>query len=225
MLWATIIARATNENDCTANENRNLDPSERRIALDRHGRIAYVNFAASLEARKDVKLRYRRTNEDSWDEVYELDDVPQYFTDLRDRYVESEVEYRVQHDRWSDRVILEKLYFGLTFGMSGFPEHYYEGDNDDANDELKLEPLKLDREDGWDIFARDEDYCQWTGVTCVENKITELRLNNYDLKGTLTDDIQYLSDLEYFDLKGEYEADHCLITPGCSLTSPRSMLR
>lgn len=206
VLCAIIVGRA-NANYCEApddddDENvRVVRPSERLIALNRHGRIAYVDGTKSLETNQDFKLRYFRSLDFGVEEFHEFEDTPQYFMELRDKHVEKEVEYRAKNGRWSDRVILERLYFGLNFGRSGYPLHYYDGYDDD-----EMQIPKLDKEEGWDIYARDSNICEWKGVTCYRNKVIELRLDNYEFKGTLPEAIQYLTDLEYLDLKGEHSS-------------------
>lgn len=195
-----------------------------------HPQISYVEARRTLATNKDLTMKYRTkknhaslpNDEDSHiqqsqqgETVTVLDDVPQYFSDLNDEAVEAEVEYRVKFDRWSDRVILEKLYFNLMWGKSGFPDHYYDSNGEIENgnkvDESNIDSTesstptipKLETADGWDIFDRTEDHCTWTGITCDGQKVTEIRLDNYDLPGKITDDIQYLSDLEHLDVKGK----------------------
>jgi hypothetical protein len=99
------------------------------------------------------------------------------------------------------RVLLEKLYFSLLFGKSGFP--------DDSNPKSRKEPdqtlkcdEKLQKEPGWDIYNRTDDFCNWTGITCKEQTIKQIDLHLFELKGTLMDDLHYFSDLEYLDLRG-----------------------
>jgi hypothetical protein len=156
----------------------------------------------------DLQLAVRRKPEDVVQDYVKINRVPQYFNDLSDHVVENEVEYWLEHGRWSDRVILEKLYFGLVFGASGFPDHYYSPNgvraaiDEDADDRGNTSPLE--QAGGWDIFVRSDNYCEWPGLTCHNNKITEIRLDDFQLKGTLNDDIHYLTDLEYLDLMGEY---------------------
>ena len=161
-----------------------------------------------LDNKIDLQLAVRRKPEDVVQDYVKINRVPQYFTDLSDQVVETEVEYWLEHGRWSDRVILEKLYFGLIFGASGFPDHYYSPNgvmtaiDEDADERDEISPLE--HAGGWDIFVRSDNYCEWPGLTCHNNKITEIRLDDFQLKGTLADDIYYLSDLEYLDVMGEF---------------------
>ena len=46
----------------------------------------------------------------------------------------------------------------------------------------------------------DCDVCDWYGVTCVNNRVTELRLANNNLRGYIPSEIGELTDLEYLDL-------------------------
>ena len=229
LVWI-LVEKTTTAQYFSDSSTEEENEAERTIYHNQHPHMEYIlmasNIRDALRTNQDLKLRYQRRVDDDTDddegigemEVVEVDGVPQYFTDLRDRDVEQEMEYRVEHKRWSDRVILEKLYFGLLFGKSGFPDNYYvngerDDDNDDKNndsdgDNDEEESSKLEKEFGWDIFLRDENYCEWTGIICHDNKITEIRLSNYELKGTLTEDIQFLTDLEYLDLQGQSMVDH-----------------
>ena len=53
---------------------------------------------------------------------HEFRTTPRYFWGLTEQEVLQEVHYHIIHGRWSDRVLLEKLYFGLLYGLSGLPD-------------------------------------------------------------------------------------------------------
>ncbi len=174
-----------------------VEDHDRLIAHNKHEFISYVKSSGRDEkTSSDLKIVYRSDLD-----YIEIDQVPQYFKALSDDAVEKEVQYRTQHGRWSDRVILEKVYFGLLHGKSGFPDRDIQGHDDYDDVSACREILNVD--EGWNVFVRDDDFCEWNGITCKKKKVTGIRLNENDFKGTLTEDIQYLSHLDYIDLKGE----------------------
>lgn len=198
------------------------------IARNKHDRISYVKTTTATDNNhndhnknnkksvpEELKAIYQRTNHGRSGEtgVIEIDHVPEYFIALDDSAVEEELEYRTLHGRWSDRVILEKLYFTLLFGKSGFP------DSGNGKRRKEQEPKmtcdeKLQKEHGWDIYNRRDDFCNWTGITCLQQKVTEIDLHLYELKGTLMEDLHHLSDLEYLDLRGT-ERERSFFTKTC----------
>jgi hypothetical protein len=159
-----------------------------RIIKGDHPKISYYGDKNG-DPLNDMKMRYKVRE----GLVQEYTDVPRYFLFLPDEAVEDEVEHRVRFDRWTDRVILEKLYFSLLYGRSGMP----------TEASVQREPLKFLSAKGWKIFDRDSDYCEWEGITCKKDGlVTDIRLDSLNLQGTLPHDLQYLEDLEHIDLKG-----------------------
>jgi hypothetical protein len=124
--------------------------------------------------------------------VYEMASTPRYFWGMQDEDVELEFQYHVKHNRWSDRVILDKLYFSLLYGLSGFP------DGDKPRESQKLELAQ-----GWEIGDRKSEFCGWYGITCSEKgKVIKIELSSLSLTGTLPKDLHVLRHLEHIDLKG-----------------------
>lgn len=221
------------------------EESQKLITHRKHPQIAIPHLMPTVHTKKDLQILYKKDPkadwpEDLYEENYEIDSdllihiqgVPQYFSDLADKHVEIEVDYWVKHGHWSTRVILEKLYFGLVWGKSGFPDHYYLTSKDTAPKNRGTKP-KLEKATGWDIFLprgneasveiddgedslsvisspvstiSSTSYCSWAGITCHDNKVTEIRLDSYELTGTVTPDLQYLTDLTFLDLKRESRA-------------------
>ena len=216
--FVVIFARRTQATFC---RNGTVDDRLRLIARNKHDRISYVktnnnnnNNNDKNSQPEDLKAIYQRTftNGRSGETgVVESDQVPEYFLALDDPAVEQELEYRTQHGRWSDRVLLEKLYFSLLFGKSGFPDDSNPKSRKDQPDQTLTCDEKLLKEDGWDIYNRKDDFCNWTGITCKDQKIKEIDLHLFELKGTLMNDLQYLSDLEYLDLRGTKKKEITLL--------------
>jgi hypothetical protein len=151
----------------------------------------------------DLVIQYRRQSPSSDEEtIHQIEEVPQYFTDIEDRWVEYEIEYRVEHGHWRDQVVLEKLYFGLLFGRSGYPNHYHVGHEDYGTEPAYKR--KLERAYGWsyNVFQRAFDACVLEGILCIDGEIRKIILPSFELTGTLTDAIQYLTDLEVLNLRG-----------------------
>jgi hypothetical protein len=160
-----------------------------RIQDGTHPKISYGDQIENPV--RDLRVRYRVRS----GSVYEYEDGPRYFLLLEDEVVEQEVEYRMQNRRWSDRVLLEKLYFCALFGTSGLPKP------SDAPKEVQ----KLESAEGWEILDRDSDYCTWEGVSCDDDdgKITQIRLGNFELGGTIPEALGYLETLVNLDLRGK----------------------
>ena len=194
-----------------------VSPQEHTIFEGSHPRIIFARDSLSRlkETDEDLVIQYRQRSSNSDDEkIHQIDEVPQYFTDIKDRFVEWEIEYRVEHGRWSDQVLLEKLFFGLLFGRSGYPNHYYVGDKDHGTEPAYKR--KLERTYGWsyNVFRREMDICVLEGIFCVDEKIRKIILPSFELTGTLTEAIQYLTDLEVLNLRGNAYAS---VVFGCSV--------
>jgi hypothetical protein len=158
-----------------------------------HPTISYVGDK-TWEPPTDLKMRYKIKE----GLVQDFVDVPRYFLFLPDEAVEFEMEHRVKKDRWTDRVLLEKVYFALLYGRSGLPVTA-------SIHTIKNELHAFEAARGWGIMDRESNYCEWDGITCGKHKrITDIRLDSLNLRGTLPADLQYLRDLEHLDLKGTH---------------------
>jgi hypothetical protein len=161
---------------------------ESAILSGNHDELLYTNNGKYED---EVVLHYHRNK---GDDIFEYDDTPRYFWGLADEEIEYEVEWRTVNGRWSDRVVLGKLYFNLLYGLTGLPDDYVRTDQ---------APNKLETNRGWDIFYRESNYCEWNGLVCNEHGIlTEIRLESYALSGILPRDLHVFTDLEVIDLKG-----------------------
>lgn len=185
-----------------------VSPEERTIYEGTHARIGYVSDTLTTlkETDNDLVIEYFRETPNSRDvTIHLIEGVPQYFSDISDAFIEEEIEYRVQHGRWSDQVLLEKLYFGLLFGRSGYPNHYYLGDESHGME--RPYSRRLEEAFGWtyNIFRRTVHICKLAGIFCRDQKVRKIVLPLYELTGTLTEDIQYLSDLEVLNLRGKVQ--------------------
>ena len=112
------------------------------------------------------------------------------------------------------------LYFGLLFGRSGYPNHYYVGDEDHGTEPAYKR--KLERAYGWsyNVFHRVLDVCVLEGIFCIDEKIRKIILPSFELTGTLTEAIQYLTDLEVLNLRGNVHASALV----CFLSIYRDLL-
>jgi hypothetical protein len=120
---------------------------------------------------------------------------PRYFAMLSADAMEFEVQYYVQNGRWSDRVLLEILYFSLQH------DHTSGGRVD-----LRSAQIKLSK---WDIHRRTSDHCSWDGISCNQDKqVTQIRLDGLDFTGTLPDELRDLSSLEVLEMKRKYSQFH-----------------
>lgn len=193
---------------CSSSAYYNEVPeNERTIYNDTHERISFIgdpNYTLG-NTNDDLTIRYKRHDADDPNQVtiHDIEGVPQYFSDIKDKFIEKEVEYRVHHGHWSEQVLLEKLYFGLLFGRSGYPAHYYLGDEQHGSEAPYMR--KLERAFGWssNIFLRTTDICTLSGIYCRDGKVIKIILPSSNLGGTLTEDIQYLTDLEVLNLAGK----------------------
>lgn len=112
---------------------------------------------------------------------------PLYFLMLSADALEFEVQHYVQSDRWSDRVLLEILYFSLQ---------------NDRTSDLRSAQNRLAN---WDIQRRTSDHCSWDGISCNKDKlVTQIRLDNLEFTGTLPDDLSVLSSLEVLEMKRKH---------------------
>jgi hypothetical protein len=160
-----------------------------RIRDGTHPQISYANL--DLIPKNSLRVRYRKKE----GFVQEYDDGGRYMMVLPDEVIAKEVLHRFQKNRWTDRVLLEKMYFDLLYGDDGPPASF-------MADPEKQQRLILP--EGWDIFDRKSDYCKWQGIKCGKpGKVTEIRLDSYELQGTLPHDLHGLKDLEHLDLKGK----------------------
>lgn len=182
LLWiAPVSSKSKNKKD-----KKGILRGESAILAGKHPQLLYTT-AGKYE--DEVIIRYEREQ----GVVYEYDDTPRYFWGLADEEIEYEVEWRAKNGRWSDRVVLGKLYFNLLYGLTGLPDDYVRTDQD---------PNKLETVRGWDIFYRESDYCKWKGLVCNEKGVlTEIRLESYALSGILPRDLHVFTDLEVIDLK------------------------
>lgn len=140
---------------------------------------------------KDMTIKYRVGGGSS---VNEYDDTPRYFLLLDDEDVEEEVQYRSEQGQWSERVVLEKMYFCMLFGTSGLPRL----------SEAPKEVQKLESVKGWDILERDSDYCTWEGISCDEDgDVIAIRLGSFNLGGTIPSILGDLETLKDLDLRGK----------------------
>lgn len=170
----------------------NRIPGEHNMLSDDNPKIR-ISSGSSDEPWSDLRIRYRKNPKKEPLKRHVIDDFPRYFLYLPDEVVETEVEYRIDNDRWSDRVILDKLYVSLVYGKTGLP-------TTDGK-----EPNKFVAAAGWNIqLDRKSNHCRWGGITCgARNQIISIRLfDTSNVQGTLPDDLHYLSDLAYLDLKG-----------------------
>ncbi|BAT09876.1 Os10g0145800 [Oryza sativa Japonica Group] len=82
-------------------------------------------------------------------------------------------------------------------------------------------------------WGNGNDPCgdKWIGIICTGNRVTSIRLSSFGLSGTLSGDIQSLSELQYLDLSynknlrgplpstiGTLSKLQNLILVGCSFT-------
>ena len=197
--------------------------NEHTIVQGNHPRVSFSPDSLSKlkDTNDDLVIRYRRRSPSTDEEtIHQVKEVPQYFTDISDPFVEWEIEYRVEHGRWSDQVLLEKLYFGLLFGRSGYPNHYFVGDENHGTEPAYKR--KLERAYGWsyNVFWRVVDVCALEGIFCIDEKIRKIVLPSFDLAGTLTEAIQYLTDLEVLNLQGNPPAGFAV----CFLSICREVL-
>lgn len=172
------------------------------IPTGSHPFLKYVDETLSIEE-GDLHIKFDTTKRvgcggnskaGGGSQVVVYQDVPRYFMDLPDHVVEEEIQYRTKEGRWSDRVVLERFYFCVLYGISGLPINY----EFNYKDLQKLEAAK-----GWEIGDRTSDYCTWEGISCQQKKIKEIRLDTYELKGTLPNDLHLLSDMTRLSLKGK----------------------
>lgn len=205
ILLALLVQSRVDGSDAQPSAHNYVPPEERMIYDGTHERIGFIrNTLTTLkETDNDLVIQYFRQTPNSNEVIiHQIEGIPQYFSDIKDVFIEAEVEYRVQHGRWSDQVILENLYFGLLFGRSGYPNHYYLGDERHGTE--RAYSRKLERSFGWshNIFRRTMDICKLAGIYCLDGKVQKIIWPNYELTGTLTDSIQYLTDLEVLNLRG-----------------------
>jgi hypothetical protein len=180
LLWVAPVSSIRSKN------KKGILQGESAILAGKHPKLLYT---MNGKYEDEIVIHYEREK----GEVYKYDDTPRYFWGLADEEIEYEVEWRTQNGRWSDRVVLGKLYFNLLYGMTGLPDDYVREDQ---------EPNKLETVRGWDIFFREADYCNWKGLVCNEKGIlTEIRLESYALPGILPRDLHVFTDLEIIDLK------------------------
>jgi hypothetical protein len=136
----------------------------------------------------EFKFKHKDGNEEK---VASATQVKQLSADA----MEFEVQYYVQNGRWSDRVLLEILYFSLQH------DHTSGGRVD-----LRSAQIKLSK---WDIHRRTSDHCSWDGISCNQDKqVTQIRLDGLDFTGTLPDELRDLSSLEVLEMKRKYSQFH-----------------
>jgi hypothetical protein len=186
--WLLWIFAPVSSKGSKTNKKKGILRGESAILAGKHPQLLYTT---SGKYEDEVIILYEPKLGEG---IYEYDDTPRYFWGLADEEIEYEVEWRTKNGRWSDRVILGKLYFNLLYGLTGLPDDYVQADQ---------EPNKLETVRGWDIFYRDANYCDWRGLVCNgEGILTEIRLESYALSGILPRDLHVFTDLEVIDLKG-----------------------
>jgi Leucine-rich repeat (LRR) protein len=207
-------------------EHSRVDRSEGETFLIRQGRhpsISYPNLANMNDT--EIHIRWVKPDVATGKTlVVEADDCPRHFLWLSDQAVEAELQYRLQpwnvHQQWSDRVLVEKIYFTLFYGGTGLASKYL-----DAADHFETD-LR-----GWNIMDREKDkpvdanvHCSWEGLACNDDgELTAFRLEGFALEGTLPNDFNLLTKLEVLDLnfnnlRGTIPADW-----GTGLTNLRSL--
>ena len=202
---------------------RTSDDETFLIRQGRHPSISYPNLSEMNDT--DINIRWVRPDEASGKMlIVDADDCPRHFLWLSDQAVEAEFEYRLRPEntkqRWSDRVLVEKVYFTLFYGGTGTAPKYIDAAD---NFETDLE--------GWDIMDRNLDepvdaniHCDWEGLECNDDgELTEFRLDGFSLQGTLPNDLVLFTKLEVLDLnfnsiKGTIPAEY-----GTELTNLQSL--
>jgi hypothetical protein len=198
VVLVATTALSTTTTTTEADASQRTSSTTTSIADGTHPQISFAENVLDPK-RADLRIRFKEKGGDK--HYNEYDDGPRYFLVLSDQVVEQEVAFRVRQDRWSDRVLLEKLYFGLLYGTSGLPPQY---NNKNNNMKQARELQSLEAAEGWEILDRTSDFCDWEGVTCGRpGTVTEIHLDNMSLQGTLPEDLYFLSNLEHIDLKGK----------------------
>jgi Leucine-rich repeat (LRR) protein len=164
--------------------------------------------------------RGRTSKYNSKNSIFQVDDCPRHFLWLSDRAVRKELDFRIQHGKWSERVLVEKAYFTLFYGGTGLASQYMDS-VDDFQTDLK----------GWEIMNRSSNHCEWEGVECsnknknaindnncsdddddddnndndgevATNVVVGFQINGFSLEGTLPHDLSHLTALQRLDLHG-----------------------
>eukprot|EP00980_Cylindrotheca_fusiformis_P010929 scaffold2499_cov125-Cylindrotheca_fusiformis.AAC.20 len=128
-------------------------------------------------------------------------ECPRYFLTLTSEVMEAEILFRHKHGRWSDRVLLEILYFSLD-------------DDGSSRGKMDIRSAK-NRVPKWNLQLRTSDHCTWEGISCNQGRqITQIQLDGLDFPGTLPDELSTLNSLEVLEMKREYphrhEAKYCV---------------
>lgn len=131
-------------------------------------------------------------------EYFQVDDCPRHFLWLSDQAVEAELQHRITHGTWRERVLVEKLYFTLFYGGTGLATKYMD----------LVDDFQTDLE-GWNVMDHNRtttnrnDHCSWEGVDCDDDKnIIGFSIHGFSLEGTLPTDLYLMTSLKHLDLKG-----------------------
>eukprot|EP00934_Nitzschia_sp_Nitz4_P002388 Nitzschia sp. Nitz4//scaffold202_size38995//17650//21009//NITZ4_007631-RA/size38995-augustus-gene-0.51-mRNA-1//1//CDS//3329541381//2383//frame0 len=147
-----------------------------------------LEFLASKQG-EDKRVMYRDEMGQSWI----IPHVPPFFERLDENRILQELKYWLSHEEWSERVILMKLLFQLSWGYAGWPDV---GLSNAIPQYSAIKPL------GWDSFLQSKSVCSWKGMTCTQGKLEYVLLPKMDLMGTLSDDWAELTNLRFLDLQG-----------------------
>lgn len=118
---------------------------------------------------------------------------PRYFVTLPATSVQAEIKYKLEHERWSDRVILDLLYYSLQHGSVSGPS----SSNNKNTSSTQKQQIQ------WDILQRGENsHCKWEGITCnKKNEVIQIVVFGLGVSGTLPNELHQMSQLERFNVR------------------------
>ena len=160
----------------------------------------------------NVELTYLTEGDDSlieYTDPYYGDlrvEVPRFFFDLTKERILREINHSFQNSGWSERVLLEILYYAATYGTDHKPANYTHQDGTTG----------LETAGNWLVDC--VDICQWEGIVCGPlsndnplaagvsdyqppcHSVTSIDLTDKNLSGTLPSELSRMKHLQRLNL-------------------------